>query len=748
MVSSANDRERVTLRIAGMSCSVCAQKIERILQSTKGVYEAAVNFGNNIAAISYDPIKINKQDLIKIIEGSGYKVIENDPETIARTEAEEVRVMRRDLIIASIFTVPLFIIAMWDMFSNIPWLSDNYAIFAMAQLILCIPVIYAGRRFFIRGYPALFSGNPSMDSLVALGTTASFLYALWNTGMILIGEPAVHLTYESAAVIITLISVGKYFESRSRVKTDSAVRGLKDLQPKTAIVLRNKVEVQVPITEVKVGDELPIRPGDRIPVDGIVISGTSSINESMLTGESIPATKKKGDDVFAGTVNGAGGFLIEAVKIGENTVLYEIIMMMETAQGTKAPVARLADRVAAVFVPVVIIISVLAFVIWFISGKGLEFSLTVLISVLVISCPCALGLATPLAITVGTGISADHGILFKSASALERAGEIDTVILDKTGTITKGSPGVTDIATKGDSTRLIGLAAAAESGSEHPIATAVISFAKTNGISIPEHTDFESKTGGGVNSVVDGKTITVGNRKLMSEIGCDVSEYDADAEGFAKKAMTYFYVAEDDVALGIVAVSDPIRPESKFTVTRIVENGAKVIMVTGDNKATALSVANAVGITEVISNATPGDKLEVVKDLQTKGKYVAMAGDGINDAPALMQSDLGLAVRSGTDIAMDSADVVLMTDDIRCIPASIELGKATLKNIKQNLFLAFIYNMIAIPIAVGILYPFGIGSITMMPMISAAAMSASSLLVVGNALRLRRFVPESLAQAW
>lgn len=748
MVSSDKGRERVTLRIAGMSCSVCAQKIEKSLLSTQGVYEAAVNFGNSVAAVSYDSNKLTKQDLINVIKKSGYKVIENDPEVIAMTEAKEVETMRRDLVIASIFTIPLFILAMWDMFSDVPWFSDNLTVFAVIQLILCIPVVYAGRRFFVRGYPALFSGTPTMDSLVALGTTVSFLYALWNTGQLFIGGPAMHLTYESAAMIITLISVGKYFESRSRVKTNSAVRGLIDLQPKTAIVLRNKVEVEVPISEVVPEDLLPIKPGDRIPVDGIVMSGTSSVNESMLTGESVPASKKEGDNVFAGTVNGAGGFIVKAVKTNKDTVLYEIITMMETAQGTKAPVARLADRVAAVFVPMVIVISISAFILWFGLGKGLEFSLTVLISVLVISCPCALGLATPLAITVGTGIAADHGILFKSASALERAGGIDTVILDKTGTITKGSPGVTDIATRGESARMIGLAAAAESGSEHPIASAVISYAKTNGITIPEHTDFESRTGGGVKSVVDGKTISVGNAKLMADIGCDVSEYDNDAEGFAKRSMTYFYVAEDDLALGIIAVSDPIRPESKYTVTRIMENGANVIMVTGDNKVTALSVAKEVGIDEVISNATPGDKLEVVKDLQTKGRYVAMTGDGINDAPALMQSDLGLAVRNGTDIAMDSADVVLMTDDIRCVPASMELGKATLKNIKQNLFLAFVYNIIAIPIAVGILYPFGIGNVTIMPMISAAAMSASSLLVVANALRLRRFVPESLAQVW
>lgn len=746
MVSSAEERERVTLRVSGMSCSACAQGMEKSLQSAHGVYEAAVNFSNSVAAVSYDPSKTNKQDIIKIIEKLGYTIIENDPDAILKKEAEETETMKRDLIIASIFTIPLFIIAMWDMFSHIPWLSDERSIFAVIQLMLCIPVIYAGRRFFIRGFPALLSGNPSMDSLVALGTTTSFLYALWNTGLTIVGGPAVHLTYESAAMIITLISVGKYIESRSRVQTNSAVRGMMDLQPKTAIVLRDGVEIELSISEVIVGDLLPVKPGDRIPVDGIVMTGTSSVNESMLTGESMPAPKKEGDDVFAGTVNGAGGFLIKALKTGEDTVLYEIITMMETAQGTKAPVARLADRVAAVFVPVVMAIAIGSFILWFGLGKGLEFSLTVLISVLVISCPCALGLATPLAITVGTGIAADHGILFKSASALERAGEINKVILDKTGTITKGSPEVTGVATKGEKTKIIGLAAAAESGSEHPIASAVISFAKTSGITVPEHSDFESKTGGGVKSIVDGKTITVGNAKLMADIGCDVTEYDSDAKKFAEQAMTYFYVAEDDIALGIIAVSDPIRPESKFTVTRIMENDADVIMVTGDNEATALSVANAVGITEIISNASPGDKLKVIKDLQIDGKYVAMAGDGINDAPALMQSDLGLAVRNGTDIAMDSADVVLMSDDIRCIPASIELGKATLKNIKQNLFLAFLYNIIAIPIAVGILYPFGIGNITMMPMISAAAMSASSLLVVANALRLRRFVPESLAQ--
>ncbi len=730
-----------------MSCSACATRIEKSLQSAHGVYEAAVNFGNSVAAVSFDPEKTDRGKLVKIIEKAGYSTIDDDPETIARAEAEEALRMRRDLILAVLFTVPLFIIAMADMFAGIPWLSDERALLAVLELILCIPVIYAGRRFYIRGFPALLAGIPSMDSLVALGTAASFLYALWNTAIVLFGGSAGGLTYESAAMIITLVSVGKYLEARSKIKTDSAVRALMRLQPETATVIRDGVEKEVPISEVVEGDRLSIKPGDRIPADGIIVSGTSSVNESMLTGESMPTPKSEGDNIFAGTVNGTGGFIMEAVKTGKDTVLYQIISMIETAQGTKAPVARIADRVAGIFVPLVIVIAVAACVVWLISGRTLEFALTVLISVLVISCPCALGLATPLAITVGTGMAADRGILFKNASALERAADIDTVILDKTGTITVGSPEVTGTAYRSDRDRLIALAAAAESGSEHPIASAVVSYAKKEGIDIPGHIDFASVTGGGVRSTVDGEVVTVGNSKLMEDIGCDVSEYDGDAVSFAAQAMTYFYVAKGNEPLGVIAVSDPVRPESGFAVSRMKINGAQVIMVTGDNKATADAVAKEVGIDNVISGATPGDKLEVVKDLQTEGRYVAVAGDGINDAPALAQSDLGLAVRNGTDIAMDSADVVMMTDDIRCIPASIELGKATIKNVKQNLFLALIYNMIAIPIAAGVLYLFDIGNVSMMPMISAAAMSASSLLVVANALRLRRYAPESLSSA-
>ena len=380
-----------------MSCTACSQRVEKALKSADGVYEAAVNFGNSIAAVTYNPDIIDKNGLIKIVENSGYTTIEDDPQIIAETEAKESMIMKRDLILAAVFTVPLFTIGMWDMFGHIPWLSDHLAVMAIVQMILCLPVIYAGRRFFLRGYPALRTGTPTMDSLVALGATASLLYAFWNTAMLILGEPAAHLTYESAAMIITLISVGKYLESRSKVKTNSAVRGLMDLQPDTAIVVKNGVETEVPVSEVSVGDRVSVKPGGRVPVDGKVVSGTSSVNESMLTGESMPVTKNVGDDVFAGTVNGTGNMIIETLRTERDTVLYEIIMMMESAQGTKAPVARLADRVAAVFVPVVITIAVAAFLVWFAAGRGLEFSLTVLISVLVISCPCALGLATPMA---------------------------------------------------------------------------------------------------------------------------------------------------------------------------------------------------------------------------------------------------------------------------------------------------------------------------------------------------------------
>lgn len=727
-----------------MSCSACAAKIEKDLRNAAGVYEASVNFGNSVAAVSYDSGVTDRDRLVAVVKRSGYSVIEGDAEAVAANEAKELAAMKRNLIIAAVFTIPLFVIVIADMFAEIPFLSDNRTALAFSELALCLPVIYAGRNFYRRGFPALFRGTPTMDSLIAIGTSASFLYALYNTAMIVSGKSASMLTYGSAAMIIALISLGKYLEARSKKRTGSAVRKLIDLRPDTATVIRDGKEITAEISELVPGDILLIRPGERVPADGDVVSGSSSVNESMLTGESVPVSKNPGSRVFSGTVNGSGSFRMKAVKTGKDTVLYQIIEMVETAQGTKAPVARIADRVSGVFVPAVMAIAAVSGIAWLIAGKSVGFSLNVFISVLVISCPCALGLATPLAITVGTGMAANKGILFKNASALERAGSIDIVILDKTGTVTAGYPEVTDVVSDNPE-ELMKKVAAAESSSEHPIASAVKRYVSEKGISVPECGDFASYTGKGISCGMDGKTVYVGNISLMKDVGADVSSYDAKAAEFSRAGKTYFYAAEDGKALGLVAVSDPLKPNAEFAVSRISANGAVPMMVTGDSTGTARSVSAEAGITEFVAEASPGRKLDIVKDLQTEGKYVAMVGDGINDAPALTQSDLGIAVRTGTDIATDSADAVLMTDDVRSIPAVLEVGKATMRNIKQNLFLAFLYNTVCIPVAAGLPYIFGMGEITMMPVISAVAMSLSSLSVVGNALRLKGYSPPSLA---
>ncbi len=610
-MDSSEKRKRTTLRITGMSCSACAVKVERDLRNVEGVYEASVNFGNSIAAVSYDPAIIGKEKLVAVVKKSGYSVIEGDAETVARNEAEELAAMKRNLIIASVFTVPLFLVVTADMFAEGPLFPDNSSVLAFLELALCLPVIYAGRNFYRRGFPALFRGTPTMDSLIAMGTSASFLYAVYNTALLASGNAASMLTYGSAAMIVTLISLGKYLEARSRKRTESAVRKLADLRPDTATAVREGKEITVEISELVSGDVLLVRPGERVPADGNIVSGSSSVNESMLTGESIPVLKNPGDQVFSGTVNGSGSFSMEAVKTGKETVLYKIIEMVETAQGTKAPVARIADRVSGVFVPAVILIAAVSGLIWLFMGKTVGFSLNVFISVLVISCPCALGLATPLAITVGTGMAANKGILFKNASALEVAGSVDTVILDKTGTITVGCPEITDIVAD-DPVGMILKAAAAESESEHPIASAVTKYVSEKGLSVPDCGGFVSHTGRGVSCVVDGKTVTVGNSSLMAEIGADVSPYEEKATEFSLAAKTYFYVAEDGKTLGLIAISDPVKPDAGFAVSRILANGAVPIMVTGDNCGTARSVSAEAGISEFIAEAAPGDKLETV----------------------------------------------------------------------------------------------------------------------------------------
>lgn len=747
------------LRVGGMYCAACAVKIETYAKKLDGVSDAVANFGNNTVTVTYDDTKVGHDAIKRAVEKAGYTVIEGDAEAIAEMDRRDARTTLINLVVAIVFALPLTIFSMGPMFGlpmpffdgEVPYGDDNVAAYAMIQLALCVPVIISGRRFYLRGIPSLVRGNPDMDSLIALGTGVSFLYSLYGTGCILTGagdgEAMVkHLAFDSAAMIIALISVGKYIESRSKVKTNDAVTGLMDMAPEEATVIRDGKESRVPLSAVVKGDIVLVRPGESVPVDGKVIEGESSIDESMLTGEPMPVDKGVGDTVYGATVNGAGALRVEAENIGEDSVLFQIIGMIEGAQGTKAPVARLADKAAAIFVPAVIVAALVVGSCWYIfGGRDIAHALTMLISVLVISCPCALGLATPLAIIMGTGKGAKYGILFKSAAVLEASGNTDVVVLDKTGTITAGRPEVTDVKTYGmDEKEMLAYAAAAEADSEHPLARAIRWKAEALGIQVPAHSDFKTVTGGGVSCDVGGKKVSVGGTALLESAGIDTSARTEDHDRLASQAKTVMFVAVGDEISGLIAVADPIKENVGQAVADLKALGAEPIMVTGDNEATAKAVATEVGIDNVRFGALPGDKVKAVRDRQVKSETVAMVGDGINDAPALTQANIGMAVGTGTDIAIGAADVVLMNDDVRSIPATLEIGKATIKNIKQNLFLAVIYNAICIPIAAGSLeILFGI-VINDLPMLAAAAMSCSSISVVSNALRLGTFKPTSI----
>lgn len=734
-----------TLRVGGMTCSACAIKIESSVKKLPGVSEAVANFGNNTTSVTYDDGKISHDQIVKAITKAGYSVIEGDAKSIAEADLKEARDRKINLLIAIVFAIPLAVYSMAGMLFNIKVpLSDDCLLYSLAQMVLCIPVLWSGRRFYIRGIPALIRRSPSMDTLVALGTGVGFIYSLYCIYRIWEGDMGFmdSLSFDSAAMIIAFVSIGKYLEARGKVKTNDAVNSLLDMEPAEASVIRDGKEVRIPAEELVEGDIMLVRPGEGVPADGTVLEGTSSIDESMLTGESIPVTKKVGDKVYGATVNGTGSLRVRADQVGKDTVLYQIIGMIEGAQGTKAPMARLADRVAAVFVPSVLLIALLCCIAWLVSGRSISFSVTVLVSVLVISCPCALGLATPLAIIVGTGKAAKHGILFKSAAKLEASGRIDTVILDKTGTLTEGKPEVTDIVASGtDEGTLLAISAAAESDSEHPLATAIVKAAKDRGIAIPAYGSFESLTGNGIRCTVDGKTVSIGNRGLMEMSETDVSVLEEAYNRLSAQAKTCMFVAIDGKAAGIIAVADPLKENSAKAVATMKSLGVRPIMVTGDNEATAKAVGRSVGIDEVVFGALPADKLAKVKKLQVSQCTVGMVGDGINDAPALTQANVGMAVGNGTDIAIGSADVVLMNDDPRTVPATLEIGRATVANIKQNLFLAFVYNAICIPIAAGLPYVLGMGEFSHMPMLAAAAMSLSSVSVTLNALRLGKFKP-------
>ncbi len=743
------------IKIGGMTCAACSSRVEKALSKTEGISKASVNLATETAAVEFDPEKIQLSEIEEVVVKAGYEIIrsekkadnDNIDEHQERKE-KEIRTLRIKFIVSAIFAVPLLYLAMAPM---IPGISlpipgflapDLYPMaFGLTQLLLVIPVVAAGNRFYSIGFKALVQRSPNMDSLIAIGTTAAIVYSLYSLYEIAWGNThAVHgLYFETAGVIITLILLGKSLEALSKGKTSDAIKKLMGLTPKTAVVIQDGKETVVPIADVEIGHIILVKPGERIPVDGQVIDGYTSIDESMLTGESIPIDKKAGDKVYAASINKNGVIRFRATKVGGDTALAQIIKLVEDAQGSKAPIAQMADIVSGYFVPIVVAIATLAFVGWLIAGHTFAFALTIFISVLVIACPCALGLATPTAIMVGTGKGAEHGILIKGGEALETAHKINTIIFDKTGTITEGKPEVTDIIPVAGITgeRLLQMAASGEKGSEHPLGEAIVRNAENEGLEFYPVVGFQAIPGHGIEGTIDGVHALIGNRKLMVDRNIALEELEVRSGQLADEGKTPMYVAIAGELAGIIAVADVVKQSSADAIKKLQEMGIEVVMITGDNVKTAAAIAKRVGIDRVLAEVLPRDKANEVKKLQEEGRKVAMVGDGINDAPALVQADIGIAIGSGTDVAMESADIVLMRSDLMDVPTAIHLSKSTIRNIKQNLFWAFGYNVAGIPVAAGLLYIFG-GPL-LNPMFAAAAMSLSSVSVVTNALRLRRF---------
>lgn len=742
-----------TLKIQGMTCAACAKTVERVTKKLDGVIESNVNFATENLNISYDSSKVRVSDIRKVIEKAGYKAVEEETNVDADKERKEkeIKLLWKKFVIAAIFSVPLLVITMGHMFGEpigfkLPEFIDpmvNPRTFAIVQLILVMPVMAAGYKFFTVGFKSLFRRSPNMDSLIAMGTSAAFLYGIFAIVQIFGGnvDYAYDLYFESAAVIITLITLGKYLESVTKGKTSEAIKKLMGLAPKTAIIIRNGKEIETPIEEVEVGDIIVVKPGEKMPVDGEVVEGTTSVDESMLTGESIPVEKNIGDKIIGASINKNGTIKYRATKVGKDTALAQIIKLVEDAQGSKAPIAKLADIISGYFVPVVMVIAVVSAFAWYMSGETGVFALTIFISVLVIACPCALGLATPTAIMVGTGKGAEYGVLIKSGVALETAHKVKTIVFDKTGTITEGKPKVTDVVVTNDITQdyLLQLAASAEKGSEHPLGEAIVKGAEEKGLEFKKLDFFKAIPGHGIEVKIDGKDILLGNRKLMVESNISLENLEEISHKLAGEGKTPMYVSIDGKMVGIIAVADTVKENSKRAIEKLHEMGIEVAMITGDNKRTAEAIAKQVGIDRILAEVLPQDKANEVKKLQAEGKKVAMVGDGINDAPALAQADIGIAIGSGTDVAMESADIVLMRSDLMDVPTAIQLSKKTILNIKENLFWAFGYNTLGIPVAMGILYIFG-GPL-LNPIIAAAAMSLSSVSVLANALRLKGFKP-------
>ena len=734
-----------TFKVEGMTCSACANRVERVTQKIEGVELAVVNFATEKLTIKLDADVASYGQVKAAVEKAGFQLV-SEEDTIKGEEKkhDEASKLLIRFIISLIFAVPLLIISMGHMVGMpLPHLIDpmmNPFNFGIVQLILTLPVVMAGYKFYQVGIKNLIQLSPNMDSLIAIGTLTAFFYSVFGIYKITQGDAsyAMHLYFESAAVILTLITLGKYLEAVSKGKTSQAIKALMGLAPKTATIERNGRELEVPIEEVVVGDLVLVKPGEKLPVDGEVIEGSTAIDESMLTGESIPVEKTVGSLVIGASINKTGFIKYKATKVGRDTALSQIVKLVEDAQGSKAPIAKMADIISAYFVPIVIGLAILSSVAWLLAGETGVFALSIFISVLVIACPCALGLATPTAIMVGTGKGAEYGVLIKGGEALETTHKLSKLIFDKTGTITEGKPKVTDIVTTNLSEeQLLIYAASAEKGSEHPLGEAIVRAAIDRGYQLCELESFNAIPGHGIEVSIQGKQMLLGNKKLMIEKTIDVSSLSETSDQLAYDGKTPMYMAIDGQLAGIIAVADTVKESSKKAIETLHQMGIKVAMITGDNQKTADAIARQVGIDLVLAEVLPADKANEVKKLQETGVKVGMVGDGINDAPALAQADIGIAIGSGTDVAIESADIVLMKSDLMDVSTAIKLSKATIRNIKENLFWAFAYNVLGIPVAMGLLHL--LGGPLLNPMIAAAAMSLSSVSVLLNALRLRRF---------
>ena len=735
--------------VTGMTCAACSAHVEKAVSQLQGVDSVAVNLMLGSMLVDYDPAQVTAQAIVSAVENGGYgakPAADAEKQDTRRAQQEALGRMRRRLVWSIVCLVPLFYISMGHMMGlPLPaFLTRSHLTHALAQLVLCVPILILNRSYFTVGFSQLFRRSPNMDTLVALGAGAGLIYSLIEMGRLAAGQVSgmPELYFESAGMICALVTVGKYLEERSKGKTTDAISALLALAPDSAVVKRDGAEVTIPAEDIRKGDIVVVRQGGKIPVDGIVTAGGGSVDESAITGESLPVEKAVGDAVTSATVNQSGYLELEATRVGADTTLSQIVKLMEEASSSKAPISRLADRISGVFVPVVMAIAVLAALLWgLVGGMSVQFCLSVGIAVLVISCPCALGLATPVAIMVGTGKAAENGILIKSAQSLELMGRVDTVVLDKTGTVTQGKPRLTDCLAAPEVTEeeLLCVAASVEQPSEHPLSRAVTEAADERSIPLCDVADFTAVPGGGVQALLHDRTIYAGNAPYMQEKGVDIAPFAPQAGRWADDGKTVLYFAEEGRLLGLIAVADTVKPDSAAAIAALKQRGCRVVLLTGDNARTANAIARQVGVDQVISQVLPQDKAACVARLQQEGRLVAMVGDGVNDAPALVQADVGLAIGAGTDIAIESADIVLMKSSLADVASAAELSRAVLRNIRQNLFWAFFYNSVGIPVAAGVLYP----SLHLLlnPMIAAACMSLSSVCVVSNALRLRLWKP-------